>query len=225
MILIFDLDDTLYPEITYVKSGFLNVSKFLSDTHGLNSKASYFELLKILKRQGRGQVFDSFLRNNLIYSKKNLRSCISVYRGHKPSIQLYSDAKRCIKRFRNYKKYIVTDGNVRVQRKKIHSLGLMSKFDKVIPTYQYGLSHSKPSLLCFNKIMHNENCNPSDMLYVGDNPYKDFVNLKKKGIRTVRVLRGSFKSIKLHQEYEAEFSFKNLDKLTYKFVENLYENR
>ena len=74
-------------------------------------------------------------------------------------------------------------------------------------------------------IMRLENCIPSEMVYVGDNPYKDFINIKKLGIRTVRILRGSFKDIKLDQSYEAEFTINSLDKLTKKFIRRLYEDR
>ena len=38
MILVFDLDDTLYDEITFVYSGFSAVSKYLSLQFNLNEK-------------------------------------------------------------------------------------------------------------------------------------------------------------------------------------------
>ena len=103
MILIFDLDDTLYPEITYVKSGFLAVSDFIFKKFDLDKDLSYKILLKILKRDGRGKIFDSFLKENNIYSKKNVKECISIYRNHTPYINLYRDARKCIKRFKDFK--------------------------------------------------------------------------------------------------------------------------
>ena len=38
MILIFDLDDTLYPEIDFVKSGMRAVADFMQEKHGFDSK-------------------------------------------------------------------------------------------------------------------------------------------------------------------------------------------
>ena len=87
--------------------------------------------------------------------------------------------KYCLNRFKSFDKYIITDGNITAQRNKIKSLGLKTQFKKIIPTYQYGISHSKPSILCFNMIMKIEKCEPSEMVYIGDNPHKDFVNIKK----------------------------------------------
>jgi putative hydrolase of the HAD superfamily len=46
------------------------------------------------------------------------------------------------------------------------------------------------------------------MIYIGDNPNKDFINLKKIGIRTARIFRGSFKAVKLDESFEAEFCLK-----------------
>jgi putative hydrolase of the HAD superfamily len=225
MILIFDLDDTLYPEITYVKSGFKSVSLFLKNDFGIPEDQSYAYMYNFLKKHGRGKVFNYILDKNGIYNSKNLKKCISVYRNHVPSLRLYKDAERCLNRFCDYDKYLVTDGNIRVQRKKIMSLGLSKHFKKSIPTYQYGISHSKPSIMCFNRIMEYENCSSSKMVYIGDNPYKDFINIKKIGIHTIRILRGSYKNIKLDSDHEADYSFKSLDGLSKKFIRNQYENR
>jgi putative hydrolase of the HAD superfamily len=73
--------------------------------------------------------------------------------------------------------------------------------------------------------MEYENCSSSKMVYIGDNPYKDFINIKKIGIHTIRILRGSYKNIKLDSDHEADYSFKSLDGLSKKFIRNQYENR
>jgi putative hydrolase of the HAD superfamily len=225
MILVFDLDDTLYPEITYVKSGLKEVSLFLNKNFGIDDISAYSEMYSFLQTHGRGKVFNNILKINQIYTKKNLNKCISVYRKHNPEINLYKDAEKCIKRFKNFKKYIVTDGNIIAQRKKIKSLDLHDSFEKIIPTYQYGLSYSKPSVNCFQMILKYENSKPENMIYIGDNPHKDFINVKKIGIKTIRILRGSFKDIYLDNEHEADYSFKNLHGITQKMIGNIYENR
>jgi len=225
MILIFDLDDTLYPEITYVKSGLKEVSLFLYNNFDIDKELAYLEMYQFLRIHGRGKIFDNILITHDIFTKKNLNKCISVYRKHKPKIELYKDAKECIRRFKNFKKYIVTDGNIIVQRNKIKSLDLNSSFEKIIPTYQYGISFSKPSLNCFNMILSYENTKPENMIYIGDNPYKDFINLKKIGVKTIRILRGAFKDIFLDDEHEADYSFKNLNGITLKMIGDIYEDR
>lgn len=221
MILVFDLDDTLYPEISYVRSGFRQVSIFLNKNFCINEDKAYKEMCKFLSIHGRGQVFDSILDANKILSKKNVMKCVSTYRKHDPNIKLYKDAVDCIARFKTFKKYIITDGNTNVQRNKIKALGLNKEFEQIIPTYQYGLSYSKPSIACFNMILEKEKSKPENMVYIGDNPYKDFFNLKKAGIKTIRIKRGHFKNIKLEDEYEANYTFKNLNSITKKLIRNI----
>lgn len=225
MILVFDLDDTLYPEITYVKSGFMAVSIFLNQNFKLDQDLVYSKMLDLLKKEGRGNIFDEVLKTYSIFTVKNLKKCISIYRKHIPNINLYKDTERCISRFKMYKKYIVTDGNSIVQRKKISALDLSKNFEKIYTTYQYGISYSKPSIKCFKMIIKKEEINPRDMVYIGDNPHKDFINLKKIGIHTIRIQRGYFKDTVLDSKHEAEFTFNNLDCITKKMIGKLNENR
>ena len=91
-------------------------------------------------------------------------------------------------------------------------------FEKIIPTYQYGLSFSKPSVKCFKKILNYEKIKPYKMVYIGDNPYKDFINIKKLGIKTIRIKRGAYRNIVLDKNYEADYTVKNLDKISKKMI-------
>ena len=226
MILIFDLDDTLYPELEYVKSGLFAVSKYFSSKFKIDQTSIYNDMLIDLLNNGRGLVFNNFLDKHNIFTKKNLNKCISIYRKHNPKINLYLEAINCLAELKDYNKYLITDGNIIVQRQKIKALNIKNNFKKTIPTYQYGLKYSKPSTLCFEKIMNWEKCDPSNMIYIGDNPNKDFVNIKKLGIKTVRVLTGNYKNLKLSKKFEAEITIRNLNFLTTKLIQQIQnENR
>ena len=50
MIIIFDLDDTLYDEINYVKCGFEEVSKFLNKNFSINKNDSFDFMMNFLER-------------------------------------------------------------------------------------------------------------------------------------------------------------------------------
>ena len=50
MIIIFDLDDTLYSEITYVKSGLMTVSIFLEKNFDVDNKTAYLKMYEYLKK-------------------------------------------------------------------------------------------------------------------------------------------------------------------------------
>jgi putative hydrolase of the HAD superfamily len=219
MILIFDLDDTLYKEINFVKSGFHAVDDYFAKEYGLPS--TYKSMLDIFFQDGRGAIFNKLLKEYHIFTKKTLQKCISIYRYHQPNITLDNVARRCLLRFSEYHKYIVTDGNRLVQSSKINALGIKKIFTGIYITRNYGLNKEKPSPYCFQKIKQKENVNPSEIIYIGDNIEKDFVGIKPLGFRTVRIKLGRYKDVILPDEYEAEFVLESLDDLDIKFIRTL----
>ena len=79
-ILIFDLDDTLYKEVTFVSQGFLGVSIYLEKKFSIPFKKTFNQLKMILKKNGRGKIFNIFCKQNNIYSHKLLNDLIKIYR-------------------------------------------------------------------------------------------------------------------------------------------------
>tara|TARA_B110000971_G_C19956286_1_gene475794 strand:+ start:136 stop:813 length:678 start_codon:yes stop_codon:yes gene_type:complete len=223
MIIVFDLDDTLYEEITYVKSGFKAVADYLSKNYKIEgSEKIYTELVQVLEKQGRGKVFDAVLTKYHLSNKKIIRKCLSVYRVHHPKISLSKAGRACLERFKNHPKYLVTDGNKVVQTKKIKALQMNKYFKNMMPTHNYGLQHSKPSSYCFYKILEWEKAEAKDLVYIGDNPTKDFVNLKKDGFKTVQVLTGEHREVEMPLQYQADFKVYSLDELTLNFLKKMY---
>jgi putative hydrolase of the HAD superfamily len=210
MVLIFDLDDTLYDEMSYVKSGFNAVAFHLSYLFKIKKKTIYNKLLKVLKENGRGKVFN-IICSYYKFKKKNLvKDLINIYRSHKPLIKVKQEATKMLEYYSGYNKYIITDGNYLVQKKKVKFLRLSNYFKKIFYTNFYGVKYNKPSLFCFNKIKKLENCDWSDLVYVGDNPYKDFINCNKKKILTVRLMQGQYKNLKVKKIQDGKFKISNL---------------
>lgn len=221
IIIVFDLDDTLYDEKTYVLSGFRAVASHLKMKYGLNSAKSYKFMLKDLNKNGRGKIFNNILAKYSLENKKCVRELLSVYRKHKPQIKLFADSERILKRFAKYPLYVVTDGNVNVQNNKCRALGLGKHTDKIFITYRYGIKNAKPNTYCFKKILKLENSVPANLIYIADNPNKDFVNLNREGYNTVRILRGMFKNVNAGKGYDAGHAIKSLDEITVKFINSL----
>lgn len=220
MIICFDLDDTLYPELEYVKSGFKAIGIYLNDNY-ITEKSPVDisnSLIQIMNHTGRGKVIDTYLKEQRIYSKKLVKSCVSIYRKHYPTIKLNEDVLECLEKLKiHYQLYLVTDGNLSAQRQKIKALKLHKYFKKTIPTHQYGVKCSKPSTCVFKKICTWEGVEYSDLVYVGDNPNKDFINLKKLGSTTIRINQGMFKNFILPEEYMANHEISNIKEL-YKYI-------
>lgn len=212
MILIFDLDDTLYDERTFVLSGFLAVARYLEEKYGMDAVSSFHYMKTLLDTEGRGQIFNEVLKRFGCFSKTEVKKCISVYRHHRPSLSLFPEAQVLLENNLN-NLYLVTDGHKIVQHNKIKSLGIEDKFKKIYLTHRYGIVHAKPSIHCFEKIRAIEKCSWSQMIYIGDNPLKDFLNLNPLGVQTIRVKTGQFKNLHVDPLFDAKHIIKDLSYL------------
>lgn len=212
MIYVFDLDDTLYDERQFVKSGLQALAVMAEQRWGLNPSNSYQQLITLLDTQGRGRMFDDWLAQSNLATRANIKRCISCYRLHKPNIGMPQAHHQLLQQLPK-PLYLVTDGNKVVQHNKVQALGIAHYFKRVFITHRFGIQHAKPSTYCFEVIKKAEDCQWQDMAYIGDNPAKDFVNLNKLGVNTVRVLTGEYKDVMAKQGYNAKTTLMQLPEL------------
>ncbi len=212
MIPIFDLDDTLYPERTFVESGFRAVAVELEQIFGWNVEVSLNHMMKTLSEFGRGSVFDRLLKSHGALNSKLIKHCIKTYRYHKPNIKLAPEANRVLDSFAT-RPYLVTDGHKEVQSNKVKALDIQSRFNRIYITHRYGVRYAKPSIYCFELIRKREKCAWSEMFYVGDNPEKDFVNLNSLGVHTIRVATGEHAAVDAKEGFDAKYRIHSLDEL------------
>lgn len=211
LVLAFDLDDTLYDERRYVESGFRAVAADAEHRFGWRKDESFVRLCARLDGEGRGAVFDGWLEEHGRLNKSEVRRCVQIYRTHTPHLRLFPAAQELLPILAGrYPLYLVTDGNKLVQRRKIEALGIARLFRKVLVTHQYGIAHAKPSPRCFERIREREGCTWNNMVYVGDNPAKDFVALNRRGGHTVRVLTGSHRHAHARAGYDGEYTISGL---------------
>lgn len=214
MVLVFDLDDTLYDESTYVESGFRAVAEHAEREHGWDARESLATMKRILARDGRGAVFDRWLDSHGARSAALVSTCVRVYRHHRPSIRFAAGVDRLLDRLAvKHRLYVITDGHKVAQARKIEALGLEARIEKAYITHRYGVRHKKPSTHCFELIRRRERCAWSEMAYVADDPAKDFVNLNPLGVHTVRVLTGRHASLRAAPGYDARHTIADLDHL------------
>ena len=212
-VLVFDLDDTLYPELSYVHSGFRAVAAFLSPVLGVPAEALAAGMITEEAAHGRGQVFDNVLRQHGRWSKAMVAACLRTYRQHHPEISLYPDAERALTRFSSQSLYIVTDGHKEVQARKVAALGLAARVRHAYLTNRYGRDRAKPNPHVFQLICQREGVTPAEATYVGDNVKKDFVGIKPLGFNTVRVARGNYAHYVADEAHEAARIIESLDEL------------
>ncbi|MBM5800116.1 MAG: HAD family hydrolase [Cyanobacteria bacterium K_DeepCast_35m_m2_023] len=212
MVLIFDLDDTLYPEITYVQSGFSAVAETLERLNAWDRQESLALMNETLRTSGRGAVFDTLLESRGAHTRKAVRECVALYRHHKPRICLAPEAEEFLLRW-PCRPYLVTDGHKVVQANKVEALSIKPYFKRVYITHRYGISHAKPSPYCFNLIRRAEHCDWKDLVYVGDNPAKDFISLNALGGTTVRVMTGEHAQTIAAPGFDGQHRIDSLSKL------------
>ena len=184
---VFDLDDTLFPESDYVKSGYRAVAREIQKRYGLDGAET--ELIELFNSD-RTNVFDHYLeRHEIAVSDRTVGELVEIYRAHKPDISLSEGVSHTLEvlRGKGYKLGIITDGRPDGQRKKIDSLGLSGLVDKIIITDELGDEYRKPNPKAFELIAAHFGVSFEEMLYVGDNPKKDFA-IGKYGVKTVRLI-------------------------------------
>lgn len=215
MILIFDLDDTLYDEMSFVRSGLAAVAQHGKDVFGWDAEQSFSFMNQVLEREGRGRVFDRWLESHRRLSKSRVTECVQVYRHHRPDLKLFPAARVMLERYHGrVPLYLITDGHKIVQKNKIEALGLFPAFRRVFITHRFGIRNAKPSIHCFEHVRRAEGCSWVDMVYVGDNPAKDFVNLNPLGTLTVRVRTGGHRNVVARTGHDAQISIPDLDGLS-----------
>lgn len=212
MVLIFDLDDTLYEELSYVRSGFRAVSKYVNQKYNINEETVFKELYNQVLIS-RNNVFNIVFKKYNIDQKSIIKKSLMIYRNHLPEISLYPDAVRCFKRFSDLDKFIVTDGNKIVQNNKCKALKLENIVNKCIITHRYGIKHAKPSPYVFTLLSKKLKQLPAQIIYIADNPNKDFVGIKPIGFKTIRIKRGMFSNVELDKAHEADITIYTLDDL------------
>ena len=171
----------MYSEKDYVYSGLKAVSQCFPD---------YIDFYgKCCKAFESGvPIFDTVLSNLGIFTQENKWKCLQTYREHVPTINLYNGVKELIQeiRARGMKVGILTDGRPSGQRKKISALGLEELVDEIIVTDEIGGElFRKPNDIAFRIMQRKMGIPFENMVYVGDNPKKDFIAPQQLGMRTI----------------------------------------
>ena len=172
---IFDLDDTLYFEIEYVKSGFSAVAA------AFNYESLFYKLWSLFEVSKK----DVYQRAGM--NRSDCEKSINVYRTHIPDISLSDSVFEVLDTLkkRGYVLGIITDGRPEGQHNKIKSLGLEKIVSHIIVTDELGgVEYRKPNPKAFEIMREKCGLEYSEMIYVGDNAHKDFKAPKLLGMKT-----------------------------------------
>jgi len=186
-LVVFDLDDTLYLEADFVRSGFAAVEAALRidglaatawalHEDGLRATA----LTEALRRHGREA------------TAVGVGRAVEIYRTHRPSIDLAPDAAATLTTLAEHSGVVLallTDGYAATQRNKIQALGLGRWIQRIVVTDELGPDRAywKPHPEAFRRLQGERRS--AACVYVADNPRKDFDAPVQLRWRTVRLRR------------------------------------
>ena len=187
----FDMDDTLYDEIDYYRSGFVFIASKIAKDFELNSKVVFEILWEIFNTGNRRSTFNAAAEKlGLKFESQYIDSLIISFRNHKPVITLPSESKQLLLDLKKqYKLGMVTDGWMPAQEYKVKALGIENIFDSIIYTEKLGREFWKPSTKGYEKMLENLKVEANQSVYVADNLEKDFIAPNRMGFKTIRITR------------------------------------
>jgi putative hydrolase of the HAD superfamily len=188
---IFDLDDTLILEDNYIRSGYHALEAVLRKKYGLTEPDIAGQLYALYEENSRN-VFNRFLDSRGIsYTREDIMALVEAYRNHLPDIALEEDAAQLLEALheKNIHTGIITDGYLSTQKNKVQVLGLDKAVDKIIYTEELGREYWKPHIKAFSLMKEYFQADYADMVYVGDNPEKDFRVKTQAPLTTIRIIR------------------------------------
>lgn len=188
---VFDLDDTLISESHYQKSAQDAVFLHLQNLAGISLEKIKSES-EIAEKAPRDQYFQRLLpRLGLTASSQMVSDLINVHRGHLPSISWYPDVLPTLEqlRLRGFKLGVITDGYAVAQHQKLQAVKAAEYFDAIVVSDDLGREYWKPHQKTFLTMASQLGVEAQEMMYVGDNPEKDFFISSSLPITTVRITR------------------------------------
>jgi putative hydrolase of the HAD superfamily len=171
--IVLDLDDTIYKEINFVKSGFTAIIKKYADYH----HDKYFEVMMNSWFNGSNAIKTLFECLNILNIP--IKEPLNLYHSHFPEINLPQESRFFFQTAlsRGYKLGLITDGRTITQRNKLKSLGIDGFFEKIVISEEFG--SEKPTIQ--NYKIFEESFPGNSFCYIGDNLKKDFIAPAKLG--------------------------------------------
>jgi putative hydrolase of the HAD superfamily len=209
--IIFDLDDTLYLQRSYKESGFSAVADWLKLNHGVPADVTLDHLYRIINDFGPSypKMFNQLVER-ISLSDDYIPALIRVFLNHQPAIACFQGVKETLSRLRkSFLLGLLTDGHEYIQRKKVRCLGLENSFDSILYSDAMGLK--KPASELYQFFEDQFHLHPRQLIYVGDNPNKDFSEANRRGWLTVRVKTGEYAALCCSKEMDARITITGME--------------
>src|SRR5581483_8600820 len=145
LVIVFDLDDTLYPERQFALSGFKAAGDWAEAQLGIAGLAQ--DMTRLLDGGHLGELFRIALAGKLPdHTPEHLAGLLEAYRNHEPELALFADAAWALSHYAGQAKLgLITDGTHHVQARKVAALAIAHHFGEIVYTHALGgRAFSKP---------------------------------------------------------------------------------
>ena len=189
--IIFDMDDTLFDEVDYCRSGFVAAAEYLAGRAGASAEEIFDSLWKQFSSGERQEVFNRALEElGIAYDDEFIGELVEFYRNHKPNIELPDESRDILEWLKDkYSLALLTDGFLPGQELKVEALGIEKYFKCIVYTERLGREFWKPSPAGYEKILEELNVEPGQTVCIADNEWKDFIVPNRLGMVSVQIIR------------------------------------
>lgn len=176
----FDLDDTLVPEVLFLKSGIRFIASRLSLRFPQLNKQRIISCMDtaVMSRQNHYSALERLLLECGVRDSVNMKDVVNDFRGHKPDPKIYHlpPSFECLLtrlKTSGCKLVLITDGRSVTQRNKIEAARLQRffEYDDILISGETGFDKTHPDN--FLHVM-KKYAGAEEFHYIGDNPPKDF---------------------------------------------------
>ena len=186
---VFDLDDTLYLERDYVRSGFRAVAAYAVQGTDVLADDAFAFLWNGFLAGVRGSAFDDLLARFPELSRCGVPELVRCYRDHAPNIAYLPGIEALLAELRGSGAplAVISDGPLVSQAAKAEALGVARYADPVLLTDAWGAAYWKPHVRAFEAVAETFGLPAERLVYIGDNPDKDFHAPAQLGWTSVRL--------------------------------------
>ncbi|MDE6022400.1 MAG: HAD family hydrolase [Muribaculaceae bacterium] len=188
----FDLDDTLVPEVLFVKSGIHYIASWLCQRYPVIKPIRVISCMEsaLLARINHYSALENLLVEYGMQEDVDMKDVVNRFRCHKPDPLIYHLSphfEALLSRLcsAGCKLVLITDGRSVTQRNKIEAARLYRYFDNddILISGETGFDKTHPDNFLY---VMRKYAGAEEYHYIGDNPQKDFMHPPKLGWKVHR---------------------------------------
>ncbi len=186
----FDLDDTLVPEVLFIKSGIYHIAPIIHERFPFIPTQRIISCMNVAiwTRQNHYSALESLFKEFGVLESIDMKEVVKEFRNHLPDPTIYHPSPSMVEVLEDLKSKgiptaLITDGRSVTQRNKIKSAGLEAYFDNsdILISEETGHDKFDPDNFLF---LMKKYAGAEQFHYVGDNPPKDFLHPSRLGWHT-----------------------------------------